>query len=309
MPDLSKVEGFDASNAHAKPPQQLAKIVYLVRHGEGFHNVIKDWWGERRDPNLADPALTATGEDQARAAVETLKGQLQEHGDGELQVVVSSSLRRALKTAELGIVPVAPDARRIIFEAAGEVLCDDIWNETRDRSAVASDWPEWTLEDDQSAEDADKWLLESRKPTAPLDNAQTMLVRAELIWQRLCSLPERVIAVSAHSCFLYFLLQRLSAEKREPLPPWETIKFANGEVRRLELPPYEGQSMHWSDFSKLFPQGEADLWSRYSKRAAAIAAAGGKESDTRPEWALREWRFSREPAEFDADLPEWLSSN
>merc|ERR1712232_1485456 len=99
------------------------------------------------------------------------------------------------------------------MDAAGEVLCDDIWNECRKDAAVTADFPDWTLEEASSAQASSKKLRDSRISTAPWDNAQSMLLRAELMWERLWQLPERVIALSAHSCFLFFFVERLAAAR------------------------------------------------------------------------------------------------
>ena len=73
----------------------------IVRHGESEWNAAGKWQG------WADPALTADGEEQARAAVPALR-------DQRLQAVACSDLRRARRTAEilaegLGLGPVHVD--------------------------------------------------------------------------------------------------------------------------------------------------------------------------------------------------------
>ena len=60
----------------------------IVRHGESEWNALGRWQG------WADPPLSPQGEEQARAAIEPLRGQ-------GLQAVVASDLQRARRTAEI----------------------------------------------------------------------------------------------------------------------------------------------------------------------------------------------------------------
>ena len=84
------------------PPRRLL----LIRHGQSTWNADGRWQGQ------ADPPLSALGEEQAYDAARRLRA-------GQFSRVVSSNLRRALRTAEilgegLGLpVEVDPDLREI----------------------------------------------------------------------------------------------------------------------------------------------------------------------------------------------------
>jgi len=125
-------------------------IVYLVRHGEALHNLVDsdpDCFAKRRDAALRDPPLTHTGEAQAKSAAAKLQDMLTKHNDGEAAAVVSSTLRRALQTAEVAALPrAAAGAPMIALDMAVEIQYDDIWNEPRSADEVAADWPEWRIE-------------------------------------------------------------------------------------------------------------------------------------------------------------------
>ncbi|MEU1878572.1 bifunctional RNase H/acid phosphatase [Streptosporangium sp. NPDC020072] len=95
-----------------RPPTTTATTLLLLRHGETPMSV------ERRFSGLGDPELTPNGLAQAEAAAARLTRE-----PYDVQVVVSSPLRRALVTAEavaarLGLdVVVEPDLRETDFGA------------------------------------------------------------------------------------------------------------------------------------------------------------------------------------------------
>lgn len=77
-------------------------LVFLVRHAQSVWNASERWQGQ------ADPPLSPTGHEQAKAVA----GEL---ADAQLELVLTSDLRRALETAQQvaalhGLEPV-PDPR------------------------------------------------------------------------------------------------------------------------------------------------------------------------------------------------------
>ncbi len=79
--------------------------LYLVRHGEVLHNVLKQY-------NTADEDLTEKGVEQAKKLREVLNGQ-------KFDAVYSSPLIRALHTAE------------IIVGREEDIVCDERLARTR----------------------------------------------------------------------------------------------------------------------------------------------------------------------------------
>lgn len=100
----------------------------LMRHGETVFNRV--YGATRRDPGVADPALTAVGRAQAEAAARRLAGE-------DLRRLIASPFTRALETAEIVArhlrIPVTVDAR--VRERAA-FACDV----GTGRSALASRW-------------------------------------------------------------------------------------------------------------------------------------------------------------------------
>jgi broad specificity phosphatase PhoE len=99
-----------------------------MRHGETVFNRV--YGATRRDPGVADPALTEVGRAQAEAAARRLAGE-------DVRRLIASPYTRALETAEIVArhlrIPVTVDAR--VRERAA-FACDV----GTGRSALASRW-------------------------------------------------------------------------------------------------------------------------------------------------------------------------
>lgn len=265
------------------------KIVYLIRHGEAFHNLVgpDSMWKQRRDVELVDPGLTERGISEAQDAAKALSAQLAKHGDESIGAVLSSPLRRALQTAEAAVMPslAAANPPRLIFAALGEVLCDDIWNEPREASKVAEEWPQWQIacsQDDPSAYQEDPELRQSR-PWPMIDTCESMVLRGEEMWRRLWELEASVIAVFSHKCFLKFFAHRLAAAGQEV----DTEAWRNGEIRRIELQEPSGQ-MSWEEVGTGFLPESFGPWDGYGSRAKVVGSSGGPRDER---WSEKDWRF------------------
>ena len=82
-----------------------AKVLHIVRHAEGYHNVNKDY---RSMQNL-DARLTDYGKEQCRALASRIQqadDPVLEHLASDLQLVVTSPLTRTMQTALLSLEPV-----------------------------------------------------------------------------------------------------------------------------------------------------------------------------------------------------------
>jgi broad specificity phosphatase PhoE len=106
----------------------------LIRHGQSEFNV--HYGRTRQDPGIRDPALTADGRVQARAAAAALAAL-------DVRRLVTSPYRRALETAEIiaGVlaVPVAVDptvGERVAF------TCDL----GSGPDTLAQRWPDWRFD-------------------------------------------------------------------------------------------------------------------------------------------------------------------
>ena len=211
---------------------------------------------------------------------------LRESGDNALDAVVSSTLSRALQTAELCMLERRKHSSSplVALSKMVEIQCDDIWNEPRAQAAVERDWPEWSVQGE---------------PVSEMDTAQSMIQRAEEVWKEILAMPGKVIGVSAHGCFLFFFSRRLAAAQKKRLPSFRVDKFSNAEIRRQELPGFDGE-MSWSDMSSYLDSNDFEFYNRYHKRASFVNLM--RERGSLPFWTLQEWRWARSDAEIDQEL-------
>jgi broad specificity phosphatase PhoE len=125
----SSVEAGPAGSASTRLTS--APAIILIRHGE------TEWSKAGLHTGRTDVALTADGEDQARAAGGLVRTLL---GSSEPSLIVSSPRRRALQTAELaGYSPT------LVTEAAAEWDYGDLEGiRTADIQQTYPDWSIWT---------------------------------------------------------------------------------------------------------------------------------------------------------------------
>jgi len=95
---LSAPRKCQESSDRAKAEVNEAKVIYFVRHGESLYNEHYERTG--KDNMVWDAGLTAKGQQQARAAGETLRA----CGD-TLDLCISSPLTRAINTCLLAVPP------------------------------------------------------------------------------------------------------------------------------------------------------------------------------------------------------------
>ena len=175
------------------------KTIHLIRHGRTEMNeyLRTNHWADVdfRDPMMIDTRLTPEGEAQARSLREITAGL-----DPAPEVIVSSPLRRALRTAELAFESVEGDVPRVVCALARERVFhgSDIG---RVRSVLAEEHPEWCLEDLGDA-DAPWWYVapgcEDPHGTAVLEPVEVFEKRMEDFKVWIEARPEKTIAVVAH---------------------------------------------------------------------------------------------------------------
>lgn len=213
--------------------------LHLVRHGQGFHNLLGDEYRQRgvhfsstgddfsennpyRRPELLDPPLTAIGRKQARA--------LQSHTRTlGTQAVVVSPLARAASTALLAFAHLVGTsvpflAREEAREQAGVHTCD----QRNDLADIAIDFPTVDL-GALSSESDPLWHDTRREPPEEV----CARAHALLLWLR--ARPESELAVVTHSAFLFVLLN--AVVQSGSVPPGEGVRawFATGELRTVRL--------------------------------------------------------------------------
>jgi len=209
-----------------------AKVVHLIRHGQGFHNLLGDLYrdfgrtvdstgtdsgGPYARPEIVDPPLTAVGRDQAKALRPTTSAL-------KTELVVCSPLQRAVETAALafpsrenGVAWIAhPDA----MEASGKNTCDM----RRPRSEIHQNYPFLDLSLLESEVD-DRWNPDARESAKSVSDRS----HAFLLWLR--RRAETHVAVATHSAWLFTLLNTAVVCDRDELKLW----FLTGELRSLVL--------------------------------------------------------------------------
>jgi len=129
----------------------VARIIHCVRHAQGVHNLSYS------NHNIPDPSLTPYGERQCHELAATFPYH------GEVELVVTSPLRRTIRTALLGFEPevalgVQVLALSSLKEASNlpcdtgsdvEVLQEEFENTVADLGLVEEGWQvkvgRWTI--------------------------------------------------------------------------------------------------------------------------------------------------------------------
>eukprot|EP00418_Pyrodinium_bahamense_P006956 CAMPEP_0179024724 /NCGR_PEP_ID=MMETSP0796-20121207/7600_1 /TAXON_ID=73915 /ORGANISM="Pyrodinium bahamense, Strain pbaha01" /LENGTH=348 /DNA_ID=CAMNT_0020720689 /DNA_START=55 /DNA_END=1101 /DNA_ORIENTATION=- len=138
-----------------QPPLAGAKLLHLVRHGEGFHNVYRSQefaagrtpYAKRGNmhevsPELHDPLLTEKGQAEAAMALAQLRSSPRRASP---QLLVTSPMRRAVQTLLVvfedsvasGVTVLAHELCRETFQGVDP----SIYDSRRDRDALAKEFP------------------------------------------------------------------------------------------------------------------------------------------------------------------------
>lgn len=224
-------------------PSADKKLVHLIRHGQGFHNLLADLWkdfGQKVDPSakgegsdkvnpynkpeVLDPPLTGLGRRQAQALVPTTQEL------GGLELVVVSPVRRATETALLAFSPLLaavqsggkPTVPFLGHEDCAERRHANVCDKRRPMAEVRSEFPmvDWSLvanEEDTiySDTEAEPWRAVS-------DRGYEFL-----LWLR--ARPEKEVAVATHSAWLFALMNTVVECTDPSLAEW----FMTGELRSM----------------------------------------------------------------------------
>lgn len=198
----------ETRGARGETGRRAGKVIHLVRHGRTEMNdyLRENHWADPDfvDPMMIDTRLTSVGETQALELREVARGL-----DPVPELIVSSPLRRALRTAELafgeaGEDEVLGDVPRVVCALARERLFhgSDIGRLVSELSGEHADW------DMSELGDGAWWYApEGRDPftTAELEPAETFEARMEEFVAWLEDRPEKSIAVVSHWGVCYSL--------------------------------------------------------------------------------------------------------
>ncbi|KAH6907483.1 phosphoglycerate mutase [Coprinopsis sp. MPI-PUGE-AT-0042] len=204
------------------------KLVFLIRHGRGFHNVAEakygtkqwnDYWSKLLgDDEITwgpDPLLTPTGIDQAKAVRKMWEKEMSA-GLGTPSKIYSSPFSRALRTCYISFDGLLEDDSKVLTSPVIDPCSQDCREEngvhTCDQrrttaSFIRKEFPKYTLEDGFSEEDR-LWLPDVR------ETKEAVAVRGGRVLDRIFeeNPADHVIAVTAHSGFINGVLKALGRQ-------------------------------------------------------------------------------------------------
>jgi broad specificity phosphatase PhoE len=172
MSNLSAWQRFDKfvqSLVAAASDGVSYKVLYMGRHGQGFHNVAEssygtkawdDYWSKLEGNGTviwADAHLTEVGEEQVLQAHEFIASQLSDKMMPAPEAYYVSPLYRCLQTANLTYAglqlpvdrPFKPIIKELLREDLGEHTCD----RRSSRTVIHRAFPEWRFESGFSEHD------------------------------------------------------------------------------------------------------------------------------------------------------------
>ncbi|KAF1911214.1 histidine phosphatase superfamily [Ampelomyces quisqualis] len=209
------------------PQNKQYKLFYMVRHGQGVHNVKKtevgreEWnryWAKLPGDSTAnwlDAALTPYGKAQATGLASLWTG---DHGIQSPQSIYSSPLRRCLQTTSHAFAPLLSQTIPIVKESLRERLGVHTCDERSTRSWIAEAFPEFRIEEGLSEED-ELWQVDRRETIEEHTERSTRFLEAIFDNDR-----SETIALVAHSGTLIALFAATG---------WGKIKVAAGVLYPL----------------------------------------------------------------------------
>lgn len=262
-------------------PLHRSKVIHLVRHGQGFHNVAGEIdYKNYLSAEYLDASLTDLGWQQSEA----LHAHLDATGiKAQVELVVVSPLLRTLQTAagvwggsglpEGGEEPLMVDGlgkspHAAIAAPKGLKFVANEWCREQNgmhpcdrRSSITfykNRFP--TVDFSEVATDEDTWWKETER-----ESAQELFFRARRFVRWLLDRPESRIAVVSHSSFIFHLCHLFGSDCSNVVRNEIQQGFRNCEMRSVVIsdrmasgPRPAGSTdfaggLHWNDHSKNVP--------------------------------------------------------
>lgn len=204
--------------------KQRTQTIYIIRHGESLYNEFKYSWCTwltcqcLGDPGIVDPSLSAKGQQQAEALQTVITEGKRLPELLNVQVIVTSPLRRALSTAEIAfkskLSPATPSSDPTSAPAAAHQrvvpwlvtpLCAEIMDTYGDVGSPIAEVSKAYPSADWSAVHEQWWYnsSENRKPAKKIKKEPSAVVEERIrdFLSYLAKLPYQTIAVVGHSAF------------------------------------------------------------------------------------------------------------
>lgn len=212
--------------ADANAQGRDVKVVYLVRHAEGFHNAAeRDFGTQRWEEEFAksdaylDADLTPFGISDAQRKGPSALAAERTNGMPIVERVVVSTLSRAIQTAEIFFADYslpAPNASFVGMELCREILgvhtCDKRVSLTKLKHKFPSvnfAFPGAEVQDEED----ELWSPTHRETDAEIQTrAQTFLL------QFFDAIPDRYVALVVHSKFIRSLYEMLRPGEADVYP-------------------------------------------------------------------------------------------
>lgn len=220
-PSANAVRLFSLNN---HPRTTTSKIVHLVRHAEGTHNLNED---ESKLPTHFDAKLTPRGVEQCN--------KLARHTPNlDVDIVIVSPLTRCLDTSRLSFPH--------LYNNGTPFVANEDWRETvnflcdcrSSTTVLKNNYPKVNF--DQLIHEEDPiWSryekifgsYTNHKSKRESDDPESLHKRAHLAWKSLLGRPERNIALVGHSAFFMHMFTPLFDELEG------VVQYEDDDVREL----------------------------------------------------------------------------
>lgn len=221
----------------ALPSESSEKIVHFVRHGQGYHNLMKELYSEISGkavdstgsveqtpatnpymrPEIVDSPLTQKGRNEAKETRKVAR-------EVKVDLVMVSPLRRAAETARIAFADhLGGDVPWLFHEDIREQYGKHTCDKRRDTEDIVIDFPNI---DASELTALDEIWTHAREPKKHLAERGARFIK--WLQQR----PEKHVAVVGHSSFLFTLLNSVvDCGGEESLSRW----FKTGELRTMGL--------------------------------------------------------------------------
>lgn len=234
-------------------PLHRCKIIHVVRHGQGFHNVAGEVDRKNYESwDFQDASLTDMGWQQAEALHQHL---VTTHIRAHVELVVASPLLRALQTAAgvwgggvlldgeaphsaLMVHGVGQARHTPISSAGAPPVVANEWcreqngvhpcDKRQNISFYKTKFP--AVDFSEIETDEDTWW----KPTTR-ETADDLWCRARVFMNWLLNRPERRIAVVSHSSFIFHMLHLFGEDCSDVVRKELQLGFRNCEMRSFVI--------------------------------------------------------------------------